>query len=144
MAELFPILENLFLTASTGKMQTISGTQFCGQQLKLDLAKSLDENRACVESKESNRQKTALHGAAIYGHVSTVQLLLEKGASIEARECSDRTALYFAAKNGHEVTVRLLLDKGADTESKSDYGYRDANEYESTVHPLIENGPKIE
>jgi len=112
MAGLFPILANLFLTASTGKMQTISGTQFCGQRLKLDLAKSLDENGACVESKESNRQKTALHGAAIYGHVSTVQLLLEKGASIEARECSDRTALYFAAKNGHEVTdcsIKVLI-----------------------------------
>jgi ankyrin repeat protein len=47
-----------------------------------------------------------------------VQLLLEKGAAVDAEDTYLRTALYYAASDRHEAVVRLLLEKGAavDTE----------------------------
>jgi ankyrin repeat protein len=42
-----------------------------------------------------------------------VQLLLEKGADVDAKADDGGTALYRAAGSGHEAVVRLLLEKGA-------------------------------
>ncbi|KAA0166638.1 hypothetical protein FNF27_07469 [Cafeteria roenbergensis] len=52
--------------------------------------------------------------AAQDGHESTVGLLLDRGADVEAREEDGWTAVMVAASNGHESTVELLLDRGAD------------------------------
>jgi uncharacterized protein len=52
-----------------------------------------------------------------------VQLLLEKGADIEAKNNNDRsTALHFAAEKGPKAVVRLLLKKGANIEAKDSNG----------------------
>jgi ankyrin repeat protein len=48
--------------------------------------------------------------------VAVVQLLLEKGADIEAKGNSGQTALQLAAKNEHEATAR------ADIEAKDSDG----------------------
>jgi ankyrin repeat protein len=47
-----------------------------------------------------------------------VQLLLKKGADIEAKDKDEWTALHEAAQNGHEAVVQLLLKKGAHIEAK--------------------------
>jgi ankyrin repeat protein len=48
-----------------------------------------------------------------------VQLLLEKGANINAKAYWSRwTALYWAATNGHEAVVPWLLEKGANVNAK--------------------------
>jgi ankyrin repeat protein len=41
---------------------------------------------------------------------SGVQLLLEKGADVEARDYREITALHWAVGNGHGGVVRLLLE----------------------------------
>jgi ankyrin repeat protein len=41
-----------------------------------------------------------------------VQLLLEKGANIEARDKDGRTASRIAASKGHKAILQLLLEKG--------------------------------
>lgn len=52
--------------------------------------------------------------AAKAGHEATVRLLLDRGASIEAKDNEyERTALYLATVRHHEATVRLLLERGA-------------------------------
>ena len=56
-----------------------------------------------------------LHIAAHNGHVSTVRLLLEKGADINARIHNFHlpwTALMFASSNGHTDVVALLQSLG--------------------------------
>ena len=60
-------------------------------------------------------QGTALHLAAVRGHLDVVQLLLRYGADANARDAGDNaTPLHFAAGAGHVDIVRLLLEAGAD------------------------------
>ncbi|KAK3366315.1 ankyrin repeat-containing domain protein, partial [Lasiosphaeria ovina] len=51
------------------------------------------------------------------GYKAVVELLLEKGADIEAVDSDGRTPLYIAAERGHEAVVKLLLEKGANIEA---------------------------
>jgi ankyrin repeat protein len=56
----------------------------------------------------------ALHFAAAAGDDDITKLLLEKGASIDARAPAGFTALMLAAREGQESTVAALLAAGAD------------------------------
>ena len=53
-----------------------------------------------------------LHYAAMRNHPAAVEILLESGASINAREGSGATALHFAARYGHCDVIRVLLAPG--------------------------------
>uniref|UniRef100_A0A3P9KT94 Inversin n=1 Tax=Oryzias latipes TaxID=8090 RepID=A0A3P9KT94_ORYLA len=55
---------------------------------------------------------TALHAAALSGHVSTVQLLLEKGAMVDALDVMKHTPLFRACEMGHRDVI-LALIKGS-------------------------------
>ncbi len=57
---------------------------------------------------------TALHWAAYKGHVGVVKTLIERGATIDARNSDGRTPLILAAGMGHAKTARILLEAGAD------------------------------
>lgn len=54
--------------------------------------------------------------------VKTVQLLLEKGAQLGARDNRGRTALMTAAELGHGAIVKALLAAGADKDAKDKEG----------------------
>jgi ankyrin repeat protein len=64
-----------------------------------------------------------------------VQLLLEKGADVNARTDNGETALQCAATYAHEITVKLLLEKGADFNARTKYG-------ETALHKAAANGNK--
>ena len=53
-------------------------------------------NGADVNAK-SNRGWTALHEAALYGHVDVAKFLIAKGADVGAKDEAGRTALHWAA-----------------------------------------------
>lgn len=55
-----------------------------------------------------------LHYAATGPSVEAVQLLLDKGAAIDARSPNGSTALMMAARYGAEASVDVLLQRGAD------------------------------
>ena len=59
----------------------------------------------------------ALHSAAKGGNLTTVQLLLNRGADIEANESGERKPLHMAALYEREAAVGLLLGRGADIEA---------------------------
>ena len=50
--------------------------------------------------------------AAWKGHTAIAQLLIDKGADVNARGNKGSTALMIAASNGHTDIVKALLDKG--------------------------------
>jgi ankyrin repeat protein len=52
-----------------------------------------------------------LHCAAIGGNEAIVQLLLNQGVNIEAKDQYGQTALHSAAWNGNQNIVRLVLDR---------------------------------
>ena len=51
--------------------------------------------------------------AAVKGHVSAVQVLLDLGCDIDLCNEMGRTALIEAAEQGHECVVRILAEQGA-------------------------------
>ena len=61
-----------------------------------------------------------LHFAALYGSPESVQLLLEAGASPNARNTAEVTPLIYAGWNA--VKVRMMLAKGADAKAVSKMG----------------------
>ena len=69
------------------------------------------------------RRLTSMAAAAFFGHRTTVQLLLDNGAEINAvvrhaeygdKECYSPTAIQCAAETGREEIVNMLITKGAD------------------------------
>ncbi|TFY58838.1 hypothetical protein EVG20_g8001, partial [Dentipellis fragilis] len=56
-------------------------------------------------------------------HTSLAEILLEKGADVNAQACYNRTALRAASSKGYTYLVEILLEKGADINAQSDnYG----------------------
>ena len=90
--------------------------------------------------------QTALHKAAREGHKDIVQLLLEKGASIEAIDAAKLNPLGIAALNGHNGVVELLLEKGALIEPMGCNPLLCAAQadHTSTVELLLTKGASIE
>lgn len=57
----------------------------------------------------------ALHQATARGYEDIVKVLVQKGASVELRDCNMDTALHCAAGSGQSLIAKYLLDKGAST-----------------------------
>ena len=96
-----------------------------------------------------DQKETALHKAAARGYTDTVELLLSKGALIEAINSSSDTPLILAARNGYTSIMELLLLNGASGEAmdgdNSVLLHRATlSGYTRTVELLISKGASIE
>ncbi|MEE8493336.1 MAG: ankyrin repeat domain-containing protein [Nitrospirales bacterium] len=78
----------------------------------------LDEG--AVLNARNGKGRTPLYESAKRGHSQVVQLLLERGADVDAREARGFTALMAAVRHGH--IAELLLDGGADPNSRCGCG----------------------
>lgn len=65
---------------------------------------------------------TPLHWASRAGSLECVQLLLESGADVDARNDAHRTALQLAAERGRAEAVKLLAEAGADLNTQDRKG----------------------
>jgi cytohesin len=61
---------------------------------------------------------TPLHHAADRGDDEMVELLLDRGARIDATDRSDETPLHLAVFSGHRRTAGLLLSRGANVNAR--------------------------
>ncbi len=65
---------------------------------------------------------TALHYAAERGHKEIVELLIAKGADINAKNATGDTSLHFAVEAGEREIAELLIDNGAEVNAKNVQG----------------------
>jgi hypothetical protein len=84
--------------------------------VRLDAPRSLR-----MPSDARGQLELALVWAARFGRTDVVELLLERGVSIEARDGQRMTALHWAAANGSLDVIRVLLARGAPLESRSSW-----------------------
>lgn len=82
---------------------------------------------------ESSKGLTPLHIAAHNGHRETCELLLTKGANVNATSKDGVTPLYIAAQNGHRETCELLLARRADVNAANKNGF-------TPLHIAAQNG----
>ena len=85
------------------------------------VSEALEEDPALIRKTDASGY-TALHHAAVGGHLDVIEVLLEKGAKINARGSRGETPLLLAASKGNSEVVRLLAEKGADVNQAASDG----------------------
>jgi hypothetical protein len=101
-----------------------------------------------IKVMEKGFMEQGLMTAALLGHTEIVQLFLEKGADVNAKDNDGWTALMIAAEKGHSEIVQLLLEKGADVNAKDNDGvtalmFAAANGHTEIVQLLLEKGADV-
>jgi len=96
---------------------------------------------------------TALHLASFFGHKEVADLLLARGADVNARSRSTRfarenTALHAAAANRQVAVAELLIARGADVNARDGSGFTPLalaanNKSDLMVVVLLEKGARI-
>ncbi|XP_028836540.1 inversin isoform X3 [Denticeps clupeoides] len=76
-------------------------------KMMLDMKPNLDINMA------DKYGGTALHAAALSGHVTTVGVLLERGAAVDPLDVMKHTPLFRACEMGHRDVILTLIKGGA-------------------------------
>lgn len=101
-----------------------------------ELARWLIEQGADVNAAADNPMKVApVHAAAASCDRETMQLLLERGADVNAKQQLDYTALHGAASRGDIEMGKLLLAHGADRSAKATDGMSPADVARKYGHP---------
>mmetsp|Transcript_25851 Transcript_25851/g.42443 ORF Transcript_25851/g.42443 Transcript_25851/m.42443 type:complete len:1264 (-) Transcript_25851:613-4404(-) len=80
--------------------------------------------RGChVDVRDETVGSTPLACAAERGYSKVVEILVNKGADVNAPDCKKNRPIHLAADAGHYETVKLLLDLGAEPDLQSKDGY---------------------
>lgn len=66
-------------------------------------------------------RNTSLHAAASRGHEAIAEILISRGAFINARDKLNNTPLHNAVSRGHIETAVLLMNKGADINARDKF-----------------------
>ena len=97
------------------KMTTARLCSFTGHVLGLE--KTLCINKKCLEDCD-DEGRNALFWSSYFGHKESVQILLDKGADVNARGWRHGNALQAASRGGYKQIVQILLNKGADVNAQ--------------------------
>jgi hypothetical protein len=100
--------ESIHRAAETGNIEAV----------KQHLAAGADVNAG-----RSDGGGTPLHFAAGWGQKEMVELLIAKGAEVNAKEGGGGAPLHVAAAFGKNEIAELLIAEGADMNAKDDDGY---------------------
>jgi ankyrin repeat protein len=104
------------------------------------------EDETCAVNATDSDGKSSLMYAVEHGHCAMAELLLDKGADVNAQSYGN--ALHAASVEGHEQIVKLLLDKGADVNAQGGfygsalYAASDRG-HEQVVKLLLDKGANV-
>lgn len=116
----------LFITALRGRAyrvskKIVSSRTYIINRGVLNIVVALLDGGANIKIANS-QGVTALHKAALFGHVTIVRKLIESGAEPNSKDSSGDTALHVAAKGGFLPVVKFLLDADASASVKNAAG----------------------
>merc|ERR1711871_525937 len=105
------------VNCSGATMLHIAAAQGSATVVELILARQ-HYDRPLINIKENMKSGgfTALHHATIHGHERVAEILLEKGADMNAQDEDGFTPLHHAARRGNAKLAKVLLDHGANPE----------------------------
>jgi hypothetical protein len=113
--------------------------------VNLLLDKGADINERYTTGQSYDSSDTPLHEASDKGNVSTVRILLERGAEVDAKNSDGTTPLYAVVTSGsigkdkdREAIVRMLLERNADPEIKNRGGWPIMNWARGKVKTMLE------
>ncbi|XP_052086011.1 uncharacterized protein LOC127723428 [Mytilus californianus] len=75
-----------------------------------------------VQKTDISDEITCLHAAYVCGNHDIVQLLINRGASVDSVGNFGRTLLHKASSDGNDKIVKILIDKGVDINASDSYG----------------------
>jgi ankyrin repeat protein len=87
----------------------------------VEVVRVLLEGGASLESTDAFRS-SALHHAALEGHLDVCLLLLDWGANVNPTDEWNETPLHDAVMMGNYWVAKLLVQRGADVRLKNDDG----------------------
>ena len=87
------------------------------------LVKSLVDFKDIKLNKKDQDGSTALHLAAKYADVKTLELLLKADIDVNAKNYNQRTALHNAAQYADKHVIKSLLAAGIDVNAKNNRGF---------------------
>lgn len=80
----------------------------------------LDQHPDAVHARDG-KQKTPLHIAVTYKKLAAMELLVSRGANVNAADVTGMTPLHVAAMLGRKEEAAWLLDHGADPMAQDQY-----------------------
>ena len=122
--------------------------------IALVLAGCQQKNKETNHSKEQrieNQQvrsepvsKISIHEASLNGVAADLEIALNSGTDINAKDEDGRTALMYAAYNGHTAIIEKLIKKGATVNLTDNYGrtalmFASSGSYPESVRLLLKN-----
>jgi ankyrin repeat protein len=105
------------------------------------------DETCAVNATDSNGERPLMY-AVNHGHYAMAELLLDKGADVNAQGGYLRNALQAASSEDYEAVVKLLLDKGADVNAQGgEYGNAlqaaSSGGHEAVVKLLLDKGADV-
>jgi 26S proteasome non-ATPase regulatory subunit 10 len=129
-------------TYPTGEYQPIHEAALAGDVVKISELLQGDPNSVNLRGWGGD---TPLHLAVVHHHSAAVQLLLEKGAIVDARDDQDATPLHLAAQFGFVDVAEMLLAHDAkvnlrDSDQRTPLGRAELHHREAMVDWLRQHG----
>lgn len=116
------LLLSLGVDVNSASTHRRSALNWAANMGRTKIAQLLMAERADVMLMTQNTQFVPLEGAAAFGDLLTVQMLLQSGADPNYRDRDGWSAIHWAAEEGHHEVVSLLLKHGTNPNGISAYG----------------------